>query len=144
MSEAKKYDGATKSSSKAGAGNRGKASRRGTEGTVRNAVRVCACGKERYLYRYNENKEVPENAEVPAVRYGYAVGAEKGTGRTVRRNWRQVAGLRPSVHQVGRKPYEQQCSLLPVQRVLRKEQHKVLRHSLVKALTRKHAHQCGR
>lgn len=69
---------------------------------------------------------------------------KKGTGRTVRRNWRQVAELRPSVHQVGRKPYEQQYSLLLVQGVLRKEQHKVLRHSLVKALTRKPAHQCGR
>lgn len=136
--------GATRSSRKAGNGNRGKASRRGTEGTVRNAVRVGAGGKEMYLYRHNENKEVPENAEVPAVRCGYAVGVEKGTGRTVRRNWRQVAGLRPSVHQVGRKPYEQQYSLLPVQGVLRKEQHKVLRHSLVKALTRKPAHQCGR
>lgn len=102
--------GATRSSRKAGNENRGKASRRGTEGTVRNAVRVGAGGKERYLYRHNENKEVPENAEVHAVRYGYAVGAEKGTGRTVRRNWRQVAGLRPSVHQVGRKSYEQQYS----------------------------------
>ena len=97
-----------------------------------------------YLYRHNENKEVPENAEVHAVRCGYAVGAEKGTGRTVRQNWRQVAGLRPSVHQVGRKPYEQQYSLLPVQGVLQKEQHKVPRHSLDKALTRKPAHQCGR
>ena len=119
MSEAKKYDRSYKEQSvKPALEIGGKASRRGTEGTVRNAVRVCAGGKERYLYRHNENKEVPENAEVPAVRCGYAVGAEKGTGRTVHRNWRQVAGLRPSVHQVGRKPYEQQYSLLLVQGVL--------------------------
>ena len=38
----------------------------------------------------------------------------------MRRNWRQVAGLRPSVHQVGRKPYEQQYSLLLVQGVFKK------------------------
>ena len=145
MSEAKKYDRSYKEQSVKPALEIGvKRAGGGTEGTVRNAVRVGAGGKERYLYRHNENKEVPENAEVPAVRYGYAVGAEKGTGRTVRWDWRQVAGLRPSVHQVGRKLYEQQYSLLPVQGVLREEQHKVLRHSLVKALKRKPAHQCGR
>lgn len=119
MSEAKEYDRSYKEQSvKPALEIVVKRAGGGTEGTVRNAVRVGAGGKERYLYRHNENKEVPENAEVPAVRYGYAVGAEKGTGRTVRRNWRQVAGLRPSVHQVGRKPYEQQYSLLLVQGVL--------------------------
>ena len=48
MSEAKKYDRSYKEQSvKLALGNRSKASRRGTEDTVRNAVRVGAGGKER-------------------------------------------------------------------------------------------------
>ena len=92
MSEAKKYDRSYNEQSVKPALEIG-VKRAGEElkvpyGTLYGWVQAAKKGKNiEEKDMENENKEVPENAEVPAVRYGNAVGAEKGTGRIVRRNW---------------------------------------------------------